>query len=813
MLNTPRILSCGLLLVGSFLVPAAHSADDKIDFAHDVVPLLRKHCVECHGGRESKGGFSINTRELILDAAAAVPSDAARSVIVELVTSTDPELRMPPVTKPGLTAAEIGVLKRWIEQGLRWEDGFTFALSRYEPPLKPRRPELPAPVAGRTSPVDRIVDACFSDTQQSRPEAISDAAFLRRVSLDITGLLPEPEVLEAFLNDTRSDKRERMIDELLDNDVAYTEHWLTFWNDLLRNDYSGTGFITGGRKQITSWLYRSLIDNKPYDQLVRELLDPTPESVGFVTGIRWRGNVNSSQTPELQFAQNVSQAFLGINLKCASCHDSFIDRWTLEETYALAQVYSTTPLTLHRCDKPTGQTAKAGWLFPELGEINADAPQPERLKQLATLMTHPENGRFTRTIVNRIWHRLMGRGIVHPVDAMHTAPWSADLLDYLAVHFADQKYDLKQTIRLICVSGIYQAQTPPLSESPDGPEYVFAGPLPRRMTAEQFMDSVWQLTSASPTRFDAQVVRAKYEATSPAPETTELTGRWIWAYPEAATGKPQGGEIFTARREFELKTVPVRAVVALTCDNEYTIFVNGRNAGADTNWENVELIGLQNLLKVGKNEVLIVAENGGSGGNPAGLIAEFRLTNNDDSQVVIGTDTQWQWTSSQPDARGRFRGPAQDWKPAELIASPGVWAGTVEPQMKSLLSGASGAAVQMVRASLVKADELMRALGRPNRDQIVTSRPSELTTLEAIDLANGQRLADSIASGARFALNRFEGESDKLIQWLYRFAMSRPPTDDERRLASEFLGENPEQQSVEDLLWAVVMQPEFQLVR
>ena len=111
-------------------------------------------------------------------------------------------------------------------------------------------------MAGRTSPVDRIVDACFSDTQQSRPEAISDAAFLRRVSLDITGLLPEPEVLEAFLNDTRSDKRERMIDELLDNDVAYTEHWLTFWNDLLRNDYSGTGFITGGRKQITSWLYR-----------------------------------------------------------------------------------------------------------------------------------------------------------------------------------------------------------------------------------------------------------------------------------------------------------------------------------------------------------------------------------------------------------------------------------------------------------------------------------------------------------------------------------------------------------------------------
>ena len=98
-----------------------------------------------------------------------------------------------------------------------------------------------------------------------------------------------------------------------------------FWNDLLRNDYTGTGFITGGRRQITGWLHQSLVENKPFDQFVRELIAPTDESRGFIDGIVWRGTVNASQTVPIQFAQNVGQTFLGINLKCASCHDSFVE--------------------------------------------------------------------------------------------------------------------------------------------------------------------------------------------------------------------------------------------------------------------------------------------------------------------------------------------------------------------------------------------------------------------------------------------------------------------------------------------------------
>lgn len=231
-----------------------------------------------------------------------------------------------------LSPEKVALLRGWIDAGLPWDEGFAFKKAAYEPPLRPRRPVLPPAVAGRTNAIDRILDAHLAQRKLPRPQTIDDAQFARRAHLDIIGLLPEPEALEKFLADKSADKRARLVRELLANNTAYAEHWLTFWNDLLRNDYSGTGFITGGRKQITGWLYRSLVGNKPYDQFARELIAYTPESEGFAAGIRWRGDVSAGATPEIQFAQSVGQSFLGINLKCASCHDSFVDRWKLEES-------------------------------------------------------------------------------------------------------------------------------------------------------------------------------------------------------------------------------------------------------------------------------------------------------------------------------------------------------------------------------------------------------------------------------------------------------------------------------------------------
>jgi hypothetical protein len=139
-----------------------------------------------------------------------------------------------------------------------------------------------------------------------------------------------------------------------------------------------------------------LQQNKPYNTFVKELISPAKESQGFIQGIKWRGTINASQRTEMQAAQNVSQVFLGLNIKCASCHDSFISDWKLEEAYAFANIFSDTTLEINRCDKPTGKVAGRKILFQELGEIDAQAVTSERLKQLAEFLVQPKDGRLYR---------------------------------------------------------------------------------------------------------------------------------------------------------------------------------------------------------------------------------------------------------------------------------------------------------------------------------------------------------------------------------------------------------------------------------
>ena len=116
-------------------------------------------------------------------------------------------------------------------------------------------------------------------------------------------------------------------------------------------------------------------------------MNPNEESEGFVKGIVWRGVVNASQTPQMQAAQNISQVFMGVNLKCATCHDSFINDWTLADAYGMASVYADERLEMFQCDKPTGKKATVKFLYPELGQIKPEAPQAERRKQLAAILT------------------------------------------------------------------------------------------------------------------------------------------------------------------------------------------------------------------------------------------------------------------------------------------------------------------------------------------------------------------------------------------------------------------------------------------
>ena len=820
-LRLPNFRVALLGLLTPWLLLNWSAGQEPIDFAHRVVPILKKHCVECHAGDQKKGGFSLNSRESLLaggeSGAEILSSDKSSGELLARVTSTDKDVRMPPDGSE-VSQTEIATLRQWAQSGFHWEAGFTFGPRGYEPPLLPRRPELPsAHSLARNHPIDRFLDADRANHGLAPIPAVDDSELVRRLYLDLVGLLPTPEQTQEYLDDTSPDKSERLIQALLARDMEYAEHWLTFWNDLLRNDYSGTGFITGGRTQISKWLYDALIENKAYDAMVRELIaPPNGESSGFANGIRWRGEVSAGQTVEIQFAQSLGQAFLGINLKCASCHDSFIDRWTLKDAYGLAAVYSNSPLKIHRCDKPTGQMATAGWLFPELGDINPDAPQPERLQQLAGLMTHPQNGRFARTVVNRLWHRMMGYGIVHPTDAMQSQPWNEDLLDYLAVEFVDHRYDVKELLFTIASSDAYRARSERLREKETNQAYTYQGPRARRMTAEQFVDAVWQLTGAAPTKFDAPVVRGRPVPANPSsPNEIAPAGKWIWSETANAAGGPSAGEKIAFRHTFQLDQLPSKAFGVITCDNEYRLWINKNLVAEDPNWETLEAFDAKDFLRLGENEVWILGTNGGSGPNPAALYLEMKLIENDRIQT-IATSTDWKYAGAPPDSNGKLPESTGDWKNA--VVANGPWSARLQNEIATGLSGTNQSG-SMVRASLVKSDFLMRSLGRPNRDQIVSMRPTELTTLEAMDLSNGQTLAEWIQRGAVRWHKKLQTSggtlttSQDLIDELFLFALSRHPRPEELKTVDELVGPSLEVSELEDILWSVVMLPEFQYIR
>ena len=285
--NTPKLV-CTFLAFTSLL-------SARVDFSHEVLPILRERCAECHASGKKKGGFSMNSRSELLkggeSGAVVVAGKSARSLLLELVQEKEPDDRMPPKGDP-LSSKEIKVLRDWIDQGLSWPAGISLGKSAWEPPLKPRIVKMPPSVNGRTLPIDRILDDYLIRKKEKPPQPSSDSVFARRAYLDFIGILPTPTELNRFLRSGSKRKRIELIDALLADDVAYADHWLTFWNDLLRNDYTGTGFITGGRKQITTWLYGALRENKPYDEMTRELIDAKGDSVGFINGIKWRGNVS-----------------------------------------------------------------------------------------------------------------------------------------------------------------------------------------------------------------------------------------------------------------------------------------------------------------------------------------------------------------------------------------------------------------------------------------------------------------------------------------------------------------------------------------
>ncbi len=786
--------------------------------------------MQCHARGKNKGNFSLETRADFLEGgdagAPAVAGRSAESAVVAMISGLDPEILMPKKGKK-LTPEQVGVFRAWIDQGMKWPDTITFF--KHEPAnLRPRElASIPIPPqADVLHPLDRLVGAYFAKHSIAWPSPVDDRTYARRVWLDAIGLLPPPEELEAFIADAAPDKRARLVQRLLADDQRYAEHWLTFWNDLLRNDYRGPGYTDGGRKQITAWVYSALARNLPYDRFVAQLINPGADAEGFANGIIWRGAVNASMVPPMQAAQGIAQVFLGVNLKCASCHDSFINEYTLNDSYGLASIYANGPLEIAECDKPTGVTAKVKFLYAELGGIDAGAAPARRKQQLAEIITGRPNGRLPRTIVNRLWQRFMGYGLVEPVDEMDKPAWSPEVIDWLAEDLVAHRFDLKHTMARILTSRTYQLPAVNLRETEEA--FVFRGPAVRRLNAEQFADAITTLTGATYAKADARLNRRAALAPPAAP--LPLEPKWIWGEPGAhVNARPA---TYTFRRTVTLAAAPTEAHVAICADDNYAIKINGKNAGTSgrRNSTSTDWLDVKSALRAGANTIEITVVNMPpddgrlvsvktdalpDADSPAGLILYARVRLGAEVADFV-SDASWETLALPKPTTDRFA-PAEKREPA--VQGPAIELGGVALAPWKLgthfldTAAAPRDTLPVQRASLVNSDPLMAALGRPNREQVITVRQATATTLQALELTNGATLARLFQQGATKLLAGSPADATALIGNLYRQALCRVPTAAELHLARGLVGAPATAAGVEDLLWSLAMLPEFQLIR
>ena len=730
------------------------------DFARQVHPLLVAKCSGCHNPRMKQGGLALNTRAEILQGGAGGPAvkpgDSKASLLIARVLGEGgPKM---PLNMPPLAAAEVELLKRWIDAGAQASEGPVANV--WKPSLALRAPVVPS---GEGLPLDRLVDAYWKKENVQTPATVSDAQFARRAYLDLWGLLPTPEELQRFEASPEPDKRARLVETLLADPARYADHWISFWNDHLRND-EGVVYH-GDRQSITPWLKKALTENMPYDRFVRTLLNPVEKTdpAGFLIGVNWRGDVSASQIPVLQAAQNSAQIFMGINLKCNSCHDSFINQWKLKDAYGLASFFSDAPLPLFRCDVATGETASIKFLYPELGGVPAmDAALELKRAAAAELFTKPENGRTPRTLVNRYWRVLFGRGLVEPVDDMDAEPWSADILDWLAADFVAHNWDVKYLLRTMMNSRAYAAVSAAGGES--GP-YVFRGPSPKRLSAEQFSDAV-----------------------------SSITGEW-------RTIIPRGPGAARYVREWQVKSSPLtRAlgrpirdqVLTERVNNPTTLealeVVNGSTMAA-TLWKGARRMmgvlpdapkpifdsGVVNAQKVPVDIAL-------NGAKKVWLVVE-------DFDSYDPTRTRAGWAGINVGKRNGamlFKGDTQS-SQALLMKVPSMKA--LDTKGAARLTAHVGVDVESLASDINPRIRFFVFAGEPDHDRLIAAEGET-------PVARPPALKDKQA----------------LIDRVFLHALARKPSAQESAVAAEYLrAGKPE--GLEDLLWSVLLSPEFQYVR
>lgn len=463
---------------------AKFDANTTQHFHDNVLPILQENCFRCHGEKD-KGGLKLSTRELALrggeSGAAIVPGSPAESYLVERISSDDESERMPPSNS--LSDNQIAVLEQWIRDGAVWPQ----------------------------APVDKEVT-------EGAP-LIEDTAFLRRVYLDTVGIPPTAEEARAFLASQNPDKRAQLIEDLL-ADPRGAHHWMSFWLDMLAENPVLINQAMNSTGPFRWFLFESLRDNKPLDRMMTELiLMRGGQDEGGSAGFAQAGE---NDAPLAEKAHILASALLGIEMRCARCHDSPYHSTTQRDLYSLAAMLGRKPATVPPSSRvpaaffeqqqrepliqvtlsPNEEVAPL-WSL-EAATSMRDTEQLDRLLQdpedtrerLAALITAPENRRFTHVFVNRVWQRLIGAGFVQPAhDWEGRSPSHPELLNWLSADFIASGYDIHHLVRRILTSQLYQREAVGKNQDVAPSQRYFYAPERRRLTAEQVVDSLHAVTT------------------------------------------------------------------------------------------------------------------------------------------------------------------------------------------------------------------------------------------------------------------------------------------------------------------------------
>jgi hypothetical protein len=390
--------------------------------------------------------------------------------------------------------------------------GDVAVMARYQGHVGVFRASIPLGYPVETMPqvrnfIDKLVFAKLYTLGVPPSPVCDDATYIRRVTVDVAGRLPTPEETARFVADQSPDKRGRWVDTLLDS-AGYADYFANKWSAILRNKRRNGNYVRG-TYVFHSWIRQSLLENKPYDEFVRDILAASGE-MGNNPPVAWYREVKSMD----QQVEDCAQLFLGLRIQCARCHHHPFEKWSQQDYYGFAAFFSRVgrkdgvqndeQRIFHNRGVAAAQNPKTKQNVTPTGlgdDPMAIAAEDDPRQALVDWMAAEDNPFFAHAVVNRYWKHFFSRGLVDPEDDMRvTNPASnPELLDALAGHFIASGFDLQELVRTICTSQVYQLSSLP-GDFNVSDKQNFSRYYPKRLTAEVLLDALDQVT-ASQTKF------------------------------------------------------------------------------------------------------------------------------------------------------------------------------------------------------------------------------------------------------------------------------------------------------------------------